>query len=64
MLQENKQRMEQLQPKITELNELMSQMKDVDGVDQDELSQLQTELKDFDSRKESVNDDINKEEKR
>jgi predicted nucleic acid-binding Zn-ribbon protein len=64
MLQENKQRMERLQPKITELNDLMSQMKDADGVDQDELSQLQTELKDFDSRKESVNDDINKEEKR
>ena len=56
--------MEQLQPKITELNELMSQMKDADGVDQDELFQLQSELKDFDSRKESVNDDINKEEKR
>jgi predicted nucleic acid-binding Zn-ribbon protein len=64
MFQENKQRMERLQPKITELNDLMSQMKDADGVDQDELSQLQTELKDFDSRKESVNDDINKEEKR
>ena len=64
MLQENEQRMERLQPKITELNELMSQMKDADGVDQDELSQLQSELKDFDSRKESVNDDINKEEKR
>jgi predicted nucleic acid-binding Zn-ribbon protein len=64
MLQENKQRMEQLQPKITALNELMSQMKNADGVDQDELSQLQTELKDFDSRKESVNDDISKEEKR
>jgi predicted nucleic acid-binding Zn-ribbon protein len=64
MFQENKQRMEQLQPKITALNELMSQMKNADGVDQDELSQLQTELKDFDSRKESVNDDISKEEKR
>ncbi|CAB4006965.1 dystonin-like isoform X1, partial [Paramuricea clavata] len=64
LLEENKQRMEQLQPKITELNELMSQMKDADGVDQDELSQLQSELKDFDSRKEFVNDDISKEEKR
>ena len=56
--------MEQLQPKITELNELMSQMKDADGVDQDELSQLQTELKDFDSRFSTVTEQITEEEKR
>jgi septal ring factor EnvC (AmiA/AmiB activator) len=56
--------MEQLQPKITELNELMSQMKDADGVDQDELSQLQSELKDFDSRLSTVTEQITAEEKR
>ena len=56
--------MEQLQPKITELNELMSQVKDADGVDQDELSQLQTELKDFDSRFSTVTEQITEEEKR
>jgi prefoldin subunit 5 len=55
--QENKQRMEELQPKITQLNELMSEMKDADGIDPDELSQLQYELKEFDSRMESVNED-------
>ena len=57
LFQENKQRMELLQPKITELNELMSEMKDADGVDPDELSQLQYELKEFDSRMENVNED-------
>ena len=56
--------MEQLQPRITELNELMSQMKDADGVDQDELSQLQSELKDFDSKMDTLSDDISKEEER
>jgi prefoldin subunit 5 len=55
--QENKQRMEELQPKITQLNELMSEMNDADGIDPDELSQLQYELKEFDSRMESVNED-------
>ena len=49
--------MEELQPKITQLNELMSEMKDADGIDPDELSQLQYELKEFDSRMESVNED-------
>ena len=56
--------MEQLQPKITELNELMSEMKDADGVDPEELSQLQSELKDFDSNIESLNEDMGKEEQR
>ena len=56
--------MEQLQPKITELNELMAQMKDAEGVDPEELSELQSELKDFDSRTEAINDEITKEEKR
>ena len=55
--------MEQLQPKIAELNELMSQMKDAEGVDPEELSQLQSELKDFDSRKAAVNEDISPEER-
>ena len=64
IVQENKQRMEQLQPKITEMNELMSQMKDAEGVDPEELSQLQSELKDFDSRMDTLNDDISKEEDR
>ena len=63
-MQENQQRMEQLQPKITELNELMAQMKDGEGVDPEELSELQSELKDFDSRTETMNDEITKEEKR
>ena len=63
-MQENQQRMEQLQPKITELNELMAQMKDAEGVDPEELSELQSELKDFDSRTETINDEITKEEKR
>ena len=63
-MQENQQRMEQLQPKITELNELMAQMKDAEGVDPDELSELQSELKDFCSRTETINDEITKEEKR
>ena len=63
-MQENQQRMEQLQPKITELNELMAQMKDGEGVDPEELSELQSELKDFDSRTETINDEITKEEKR
>ena len=63
-MQENQQRMEQLQPKITELNELMAQMKDAEGVDPDELSELQSELKDFGSRTETINDEITKEEKR
>ena len=49
--------MEELQPKITQLNELMSEMNDADGIDPDELSQLQYELKEFDSRMESVNED-------
>ena len=56
--------MEQLQPKITELNDLMSQMKDADGVDAEELSQLQSELSDFDSKLTTLNEDIKKEEKR
>ncbi len=64
IFQENKQRMEQLQPKITEMNELMSQMKDAEGVDPEELSQLQSELKDFDSRMDSLSNDISKEEDR
>ena len=63
-LQENQQRMEQLQPKITELNELMSQMKDAEGVDPEELSQLQSELKDFDSRLSTITEQITEEEKR
>ncbi|XP_028414728.1 nuclear anchorage protein 1-like isoform X2 [Dendronephthya gigantea] len=64
LLDENRQRMEQLKPKITELNELMSQMKDADGVDADELAQLQSELSDFDSKLETLNEDIKNEEKR
>ena len=56
--------MEQLQPKITELNELMSEMKDADGVDPEELSELQSELQDFDSRLSTVTEEINEEEKR
>ena len=63
-LQENQQRMEQLQPKITELNELMLQMKDAEGVDPEELSQLQSELKDFDSRLSTITEQITEEEKR
>ena len=63
-LQENQQRVEQLQPKITELNELMSQMKDAEGVDPEELSQLQSELKDFDSRLSTITEQITEEEKR
>ena len=63
-LQENQQRVEQLQPKITELNELMSQMKDAKGVDPEELSQLQSELKDFDSRLSTITEQITEEEKR
>ena len=56
--------MEQLQPKITEMNELMSQMQNAEGVDPEELSQLQAELKDFDSRSEALNEDVGKEKKR
>ena len=62
--QENQQRLEQLQPKITEMNELMSQMKGAEGVDPEELSQLQVELADFDSRLSTVTEQINDEEKR
>ena len=50
--------MKQLQPKITEMNELMSQMKDAEGVDPEELSQLQSELKDFDTRRSTVTEHI------
>ena len=64
IVQENKQRMEQLQPKITEMNELMSQMKDAEGVDPEELSQLQSELKDFDSQLSTITEQITEEEKR
>ncbi len=64
IFQENKQRMEQLQPKITEMNELMSQMKDAEGVDPEELSQLQSELKDFDSQLSTITEQITEEEKR
>ena len=64
LFQENKQRMEQLQPKITELRELMSQMKNADGVDPQEYSQLRSELSDFNSKMESLNEEISKEEKR
>ena len=56
--------MEQLQPQIAELNELMAQMKDADGVDSDELAQLQSELSQFDSRLSTATEQINKEEKR
>jgi predicted nucleic acid-binding Zn-ribbon protein len=56
--------MEQLQPKITEMNELMSQMKDAEGVDPEELSQLQSELKDFDSQLSTITEQITEEEKR
>jgi hypothetical protein len=56
--------MEQLQPKIVEMNELMSQMKDADGVDAEELSQLQSELKDFDTRCSTVTENISAEAKR
>ena len=62
--QENQQRLEQLQPKITEMNELMSQMKGAEGVDPEELSQLQVELADFDSRLSTVTEQISDEEKR
>lgn len=64
LFQENKQRIEQLQPKITELRELMSQMKNAEGVDPQEYSQLRSELNDFDSKMESLNKEISKEEKR
>ena len=56
--------MEQLQPKITEMNELMSQMKDAEGVDPEELSELQSELKEFDSKIGTLNENIKSEEKR
>lgn len=56
--------MEQLQPKITEINELMSQMKGAEGVDPEELSQLQAELADFGSRLSTVTEQIKDEEKR
>ena len=64
MFQENKQNMEQLQPKVAELRELMSQMKDAEGVDPKEYSQLRSELNDFDVKMETLNEDIGKEEKR
>ena len=64
MFQENKQNMEQLQPKVAELRELMSQMKDAEGVDPKEYSQLRSELNDFDVKMETLNEDIDKEEKR
>ena len=64
MFQENKQNMEQLQPKVAELRELMSQMKDAEGVDPEEYSQLRSELNDFDVKLETLNEDIDKEEKR
>ena len=46
------------------MNELMSQMKGAEGVDPEELSQLQVELADFDSRLSIVTEQINDEEKR
>jgi peptidoglycan hydrolase CwlO-like protein len=56
--------MEQLQPKIVEMNELMAQMKDADGVDAEELSQLQSELEEFDTKIGALNENISQEEKR
>lgn len=49
---------------MKELNELMSQMKVADGVDPEELSELQSELTEFDSKMDALNEDIGKEEDR
>ena len=62
--QENIQRMDHLEEKITELNNLMSEMKDAENVDPKELEELQNDFKDFESRRTHVNNFISTEKER
>ncbi|XP_046849637.1 utrophin-like isoform X2 [Xenia sp. Carnegie-2017] len=64
LLDENIQRMDHLEEKITELNNLMSEMKDAENVDPEELEELQNDFKDFESRRTHVNNFISTEKER
>ena len=63
-LQQNKQRIAQLQPKIAELKEKNKEMAEAEGVDPQEYKELQSELEDFDSRWLTATEDVKEEEKR
>ena len=56
--------MDHLEEKITELNNLMSEMKDAENVDPEELEELQNDFKDFESRRTHVNNFISTEKER
>lgn len=56
--------MAQLQPKITQLNEMTTQMEGADGVDVNEFAEIKSELADFNSRWVVITEQTNEEEKR
>ena len=63
-MQQNKDQMDEIQAKIRELKQLEKDMDGAEGVDANELEELQAELNSLDSRWTKLTDDIDSEDKR
>lgn len=64
MLQRNKDQMDEIQRKIHELQQLRKDMDGADGVDPQELEDLQADIDSLDTKWTTLTDDINAEETR
>ena len=62
--QENQEKMEDVQKKIRQLQEMKGTMEGVDGVDPKEFSEIQAEVQDLNTRWITVTNDVDNEEQR